>query len=315
MKQMSRNISALAMGIGVVLLWAVCPMHAQLRLSAIADVNSEFPNDVLHDNVGFVMDQGKAAASLYVVFDLSQVPAGYRGSEIVAAVLETPSDASAGDIIFDVMLLGGPWDPNKLTYNSQPPFVKKLASRLALGGKTGVLQIDVTQQLRDWLDGTQPHYGVAFVPTSDSGSGGLTILPAGNSPAHAPIVIRPTYRSQAPDRVQSMISHVSQPIVAQSAASPRAGQSGQGQSQLPAVQRQPLTNADVIRMVKAGVPESTIVPAVQSSPTKFNLSPDALVELTRAGVTQKIMDAMMARGSGAFRPVRSRTAGRSRRTP
>jgi hypothetical protein len=58
-----------------------------------------------------------------------------------------------------------------------------------------------------------------------------------------------------------------------------------------------LTNVDVIRLVKAGVPESTIVSSVQSSPTNFDLSPDALIALQRAGVSPNILQAMMARGS------------------
>ena len=59
----------------------------------------------------------------------------------------------------------------------------------------------------------------------------------------------------------------------------------------------PVTNADVLRMVKAGVPESAIVSSIQSSPAKFDLSPDALIGLHKAGVGQKILDAMMAAGN------------------
>jgi len=57
-----------------------------------------------------------------------------------------------------------------------------------------------------------------------------------------------------------------------------------------------LTNGDVIRMVKAGVPESAIISSIQSSNCNFDLSPDALVVLHKAGVSQKILEAMMAAG-------------------
>ena len=70
-----------------------------------------------------------------------------------------------------------------------------------------------------------------------------------------------------------------------------------------------LTNADVIRLVKAGVAESTIVSSVQSSPTNFELSPDALIALQRAGVGPNILQAMMARGSA--QPSGSAAAGAS----
>lgn len=61
---------------------------------------------------------------------------------------------------------------------------------------------------------------------------------------------------------------------------------------------QPLTNQGVITMVKGGVPESTIVTAIQTQKTKFDVSPEGLVALHKAGVTQAEMDAIMT-ASGA----------------
>lgn len=72
------------------------------------------------------------------------------------------------------------------------------------------------------------------------------------------------------------------------------------------VQPKPLTNDDVVRMVKAGLPESTIVGAMQVSQTEFDVSPAALIALHDAGISQVLMDAMLAavgrtskRGGGA----------------
>ena len=84
-----------------------------------------------------------------------------------------------------------------------------------------------------------------------------------------------------------------------------SGTPGQVQSAR-ADQKPPLTNSDVVKMVKAGVPDAAIVSSIQSSPRKFDLSPDALLALHRAGVSQKILDVMMADGS-AKRGVASRT--------
>jgi len=62
----------------------------------------------------------------------------------------------------------------------------------------------------------------------------------------------------------------------------------------------PLTNADVIKMVKVGLPESAIVATIRSNPAKYDLSPDGLIALHKAGVTKNEMDAMMAvSGKGA----------------
>jgi hypothetical protein len=58
-------------------------------------------------------------------------------------------------------------------------------------------------------------------------------------------------------------------------------------------QDKPLTNQDVIKMLKAGLPENTIVLAIQKSSNKFDTSPDALIALKEAGATQKVLNAIL----------------------
>jgi hypothetical protein len=58
--------------------------------------------------------------------------------------------------------------------------------------------------------------------------------------------------------------------------------------------QKPLTNADVIKMVKGGVPEPVIVSAIQASKGKFDTSTNALIAMQKAGVTQAVMDAIIA---------------------
>lgn len=69
-----------------------------------------------------------------------------------------------------------------------------------------------------------------------------------------------------------------------------------------------LTNADVVQMVKAGIPESTILLSVQSAPAEFMAAPADLVELKKAGVTPAVMDAMVARANSAARPSAASSA-------
>ncbi len=54
--------------------------------------------------------------------------------------------------------------------------------------------------------------------------------------------------------------------------------------------QKPLTNQDVTKMVKSGLSESTIVSAIQTNDTNFDVAADGLIELQKAGVTQKVMD-------------------------
>jgi len=59
-------------------------------------------------------------------------------------------------------------------------------------------------------------------------------------------------------------------------------------------QQKPLTNADIVQMVAGGLPESTIIASMQANPTRFDVTPAALMELNKAHVTAAIMDAMVA---------------------
>ena len=68
-------------------------------------------------------------------------------------------------------------------------------------------------------------------------------------------------------------------------------------------QKGAITNADVIRMVKAGVPDPAIIASIEAGPVRFDLSPDALVALHRAGVGPRVLDAMMATGSTTPNPT------------
>lgn len=56
----------------------------------------------------------------------------------------------------------------------------------------------------------------------------------------------------------------------------------------------PLTNDGVIKMVHAGLSESVIVAAIQSSPAHYDVSTDGLINLKKAGVTSDEMKAIIA---------------------
>jgi hypothetical protein len=61
----------------------------------------------------------------------------------------------------------------------------------------------------------------------------------------------------------------------------------------------PLTNADVVKMVKAGLSESVVVSTIQANPGNYDISPDGLIALKNAGVTPNEMNALVAVASGA----------------
>src|SRR5712692_9216031 len=58
--------------------------------------------------------------------------------------------------------------------------------------------------------------------------------------------------------------------------------------------KKPLTNDDVLQMVKAGFQESMIVKAIEANDANFDVSVQALMDLKNAGVSQPIIEAMLA---------------------
>jgi hypothetical protein len=67
---------------------------------------------------------------------------------------------------------------------------------------------------------------------------------------------------------------------------------------LAALAQETLTNESVVKMVKSGLGESLIVTMVQTQPGKYSLAADDLVKLKEAGVSEKVMTAMLAKASG-----------------
>jgi hypothetical protein len=60
----------------------------------------------------------------------------------------------------------------------------------------------------------------------------------------------------------------------------------------------PMTNAEVIKLVKAGFKEKTIILIIASRLPGFDLSSDRMIQLKRAGVSENIIVAMLARQDG-----------------
>src|SRR5215510_3690754 len=64
----------------------------------------------------------------------------------------------------------------------------------------------------------------------------------------------------------------------------------------------PMTNAEVIKLVKAGFKEKTVVLIIASRIPNFDLTSDRMIELKRKGVSENIIVAMLARQEGTDMP-------------
>jgi hypothetical protein len=65
----------------------------------------------------------------------------------------------------------------------------------------------------------------------------------------------------------------------------------------------PLTNLDIINMVHAGLGDPSVIPAIRTNPTVFDTSPEGINFLKREGVSEGIIKAMIAAGSGKPAPA------------
>src|SRR6185437_638916 len=61
-----------------------------------------------------------------------------------------------------------------------------------------------------------------------------------------------------------------------------------------------LTNESILKLCKAGVGDDTIVDMIKAQPSKFSLRTDDIIALKSAGITEKVIAAMVAKGAGAI---------------
>lgn len=59
----------------------------------------------------------------------------------------------------------------------------------------------------------------------------------------------------------------------------------------------PLTNDDILAMIRAGLTEETVLAAVRSAPANYNLGVQDLITLKEAGVSEKVIQAMITASS------------------
>lgn len=60
----------------------------------------------------------------------------------------------------------------------------------------------------------------------------------------------------------------------------------------------PLTNAAVLKLVRAGFKEKTVISIIDARPPSYDLSPERMIELKRSGVSENIILAMLSRQQG-----------------
>lgn len=67
-----------------------------------------------------------------------------------------------------------------------------------------------------------------------------------------------------------------------------------------AQQHLPLTNSAVVKLVRAGFKEKTVIAIIRTRAHRFNLEPDRLIDLKRNGVSENIILAMLSQNDATF---------------
>lgn len=60
---------------------------------------------------------------------------------------------------------------------------------------------------------------------------------------------------------------------------------------------QPAPNADILKLLEAGMPESVVISSIEKSTTKFDTSANALIKLKEKGATPAILNAVLNAGA------------------
>lgn len=74
---------------------------------------------------------------------------------------------------------------------------------------------------------------------------------------------------------------------------------------VPGVTQTVLTNADIVKMTKAGLADDVILNALESQPGAFDVSPTGLIELRKQGVSDAVLAALQRKSGSSALAVRT----------
>jgi hypothetical protein len=63
-------------------------------------------------------------------------------------------------------------------------------------------------------------------------------------------------------------------------------------------EQQPLTNDKIVKLIKGGFSDETVINMIGNQPCNFNLDTDAVLDLKEKGVSEKVINAMLTLGKG-----------------
>ena len=108
------------------------------------------------------------AATGFLKFDLSSLPAGTPSGEVVEAILRLWVNRVSAPGSFNVYQVAGPWTEEGITKASTPPLGTVEATAVPVTSVSSFVTVDLTDLVKDWIDGVVPNDGIALAPSTDA---------------------------------------------------------------------------------------------------------------------------------------------------
>jgi hypothetical protein len=121
--------------------------------------------------VADAIHSSSATKKAYIKFSLSPLPAGIEGSNVAKATLKLFVSKVTKPGSFDVYAVTGSWSEGTITNEDAPSLATAPeVTGVPIGASSldGFITIDLTEVVKDWIDGVLVNEGVALVP---NGSG------------------------------------------------------------------------------------------------------------------------------------------------
>jgi len=150
----------------VLVLFVVTLAHGQITPSDDAHINIAAPGT----NYGGAITLSVVSPSqtTYITFDLSSIPSGYTGANVSKASLKLFVNTVTTAGSFNVDYVNGTWAEKTINANNAPPPGATIAASVPLSKSQALdyVVIDVTTAVVEWLNGSEPNYGIALVANS-----------------------------------------------------------------------------------------------------------------------------------------------------
>ena len=187
MRHAVRTSTRLLPGLAVAALTALGPGRA-LAVEAVptddAHVAAATPTKNFGDAPALIVQNAPKVTRAFLKFDLSTLPAGTVGGDVLKATLRLRVASVTTPGLFDVYTVRGPWREHAVNASSAPRLGSAEITGVPVGraARSTFVTVDLTDVVQDWVDGTLPNHGIALV----SNAAGIAVAFDSKEAGYAP---------------------------------------------------------------------------------------------------------------------------------